>query len=70
MIQLLLFKDCGGQDDPLTALLNSCPQKQGLQVLFHRARADVEFRCDLLIAAALHQELENFLISARNLDLL
>src|SRR6266568_5241813 len=69
MSELLLFKNCGGQNDAFAPLLDSRTQKQRAQVLLHGAWADVEFRRDFLIAAALHQQLQNVLIAARNLDL-
>jgi hypothetical protein len=37
-------------------------------VLFHGAGADVEFLGDLLIAAALHEQIENLLIARSDVD--
>jgi hypothetical protein len=68
MIHLLLFKYGSCQDDALAALFDSCSQEQCAQVLFHRAGADIEFRADFFIAAALHQQLQYLLIAARDFD--
>jgi len=64
MIHLLLFENGGCQDDALAPLLDSSPQKQRAQVLFHRTWADSEFRRNLFVAAALHQQLEHFIVPA------
>ena len=69
MSELLLFKNCGGQNDAFAPLLDSRTQKQRAQVLLHGAWADVEFRRDFFIAAALQQQFQNVLIAARILDL-
>ena len=37
-------------------------------MLFHRPRADVQFSRDLLVAAALHQQLQDLLIARCNLE--
>src|SRR5580698_1421830 len=47
---------------------DSCAQKQCAQMLLHRSRADVELFCDFLVAASLHQQVENLFISASNLN--
>lgn len=69
-MHLLLFKDGGCQDDPLASLLDSGAQKQRAQVLLDGAWADAEFGCDLFVAAALDQQLQNLLVAARDFDLI
>jgi hypothetical protein len=66
----LLFKYGGSQDDAFASLLNSRAQKKGAQVLLHGAWANAEFRCDLFIAAALHQQSQNLLVATRDFDLI
>jgi hypothetical protein len=39
-------------------------------MLFHRPGTDVQLGCDLLVAAALHQQLQDLLIARCNLDLI
>jgi hypothetical protein len=70
MIHLLLFKDGGGKDDALAPLLNARAQEKRAQVLLHGAWADAEFGGDLFIAAALHQQLQNLLVTAGDFDLI
>jgi hypothetical protein len=70
MIHLLLFKDGGGQDDAFAPLLDTGAQKQCAQVLLYGAGANVEFDCDLFIAASLHQQLKNLLVAAGDFDLI
>src|SRR5579885_314872 len=69
-MQLLLSKHGGCQNDPLTPLLDADAQKQRAQVLFDCAWADVAFSGDLLIAAALHQQLQHLLVAPCDFDLL
>jgi hypothetical protein len=51
-------------------LLDAGPQKQGAEVLFNGARADVELSGDFFVAAARDQQLQNVLIAACDFDLL
>jgi hypothetical protein len=67
---LLLFKDCGGQDDAFATLFDSGAQKQRTQVLLDGAGADVEFRCDVFVAATLDEQLQHLPIAAGDLDLI
>ena len=69
-MHLLLFEYGGGQDDALASLLDSGAQEQGPEVLLDRARADSQFSGDLFVAAALHQQLQNILIAAGDLDVI
>ncbi len=59
----------GRQLDALAAVLDAGAQKQGSQVLFHSARADVQLSCNFLVAAPLDQELQHLLIALRDFDL-
>jgi len=70
MVHLLLFEHGGGEDDALAALLDAGAQKQSAEVLFDRARADVQFRGDFLVAATLYQQLEDFVVATSNFDLI
>jgi len=66
---MLLCEHSGCQLDPFSAVAGARPQEQGPQMLFHRPRADVQLGRDILIAAALHQQLQDLLIPRCNLDL-
>jgi hypothetical protein len=70
MIHLLLFKYGGGQDYAFASLLDTGAQKKRAQVLLYGSRADAEFGCDLFIAAALYQQLQNLLVATSNFDLI
>jgi hypothetical protein len=58
----------GGKLHAFAAVCDSGPQEQCSQVLLYRARADVELFCDFLVAAPLHQQVENLLVSASYFD--
>jgi hypothetical protein len=68
MAHLLLFEDSGGENYALAPLFDSGPEEQRAQVLFYGARADPEFRRNLLVAATLYQQFEDFVVAAGNLD--
>jgi hypothetical protein len=51
-------------------LLDAGPQKQGAEVLFNGAWADVELSGDFFVAAARDQQLQNVLIAACDFDLI
>src|SRR5690242_2054206 len=65
---VLFFKHGGGKPDPLAAFANAGPQEQRAQMLLHGARANTKLAGDLLIAASLHQQLQNLMVSRRDLD--
>jgi hypothetical protein len=70
MVHLLLFKNGGGENDALAAVLDSSAQKEGTKVLLDGAGADIEFGGDFFVAAALYQKIEDLLIAARDFDLI
>jgi hypothetical protein len=43
-------------------------QEQSSEVLLYGARADVQLRSDLLVAAALDEQLQNLLVARRDLN--
>jgi hypothetical protein len=63
------IEDRGRQLDSLAAVLDAGAQKQGPQVLFHSARADVQLSRNFLVAASLDQELQHLLIALGDFDL-
>jgi hypothetical protein len=65
----LLSLEHGGRElHALAAIFDSGPQKQRTQVLFHGPGADIQLLGDFLVAASLHQEVENLFVAARNFD--
>jgi hypothetical protein len=69
MFRLLLLENRSRQLYPLAPIPNARPQKQSAQMLLDGARADLQLRRDLFIAAALNQKLKNFLVAGRDFDL-
>jgi hypothetical protein len=69
MFHLLLGKHRGRQLHSFSAVPDARPQEKRPQVLLYGARADLQLRRDLFVAAALDQQLQDLLIARCNLDL-
>src|SRR6478752_10618896 len=69
MFHLLLGKHRRRQLHPFSAVPDTRPQEKRPQVLLYRARADLQLRRDLFVAAALYQQLQDLFIARCNLDL-
>jgi len=67
---LFLGEHRDGQFHPLAPMADSRPQKQRSQMLFDRARADVQPARDFLVAASLHQQIQDLLVPGRHFDFL
>jgi hypothetical protein len=57
-----------GKLDSLAAIPNTGAEEKRTQVLFDRARANLQLARDFFIAAALHQQIQYLLIAGRDLD--
>jgi len=68
-LHLLLDEHGRRQPHPLPPLFDARPQEQRAQVLFDRSRADAQLARDLLVAAALYQQVEDLLVTGCDLDL-
>src|SRR5947199_10801462 len=70
MVHLLLFKDGGGENDALTALLDARAKKKRAEMLLYSAWTDVEFCGNVFVAATLHQQVQHLPIAVCDFDLI
>jgi hypothetical protein len=51
-----------------SALADSSTQEQRAQMLFHSPRTDVKLNRNFLVAATLHEQVQNLLVAGRHFD--